>query len=107
MELALITVIILHGFFHALGFLKSYQLAHFSHLTQAISHFQGIIWLLSGILFLCAAILFAFQQTFWWLFLGIAIIASQSLIVSDWQDAKFGTVANAWILVATIIGLNG
>lgn len=107
MELVLTALIILHGFFHALGFLKSYQLAHFSHLTQSISHFQGIMWLLSGSFFLSAAILFASQQPFWWLFLGIAVIVSQSLILSDWRDAKFGTIANALILAVTIIGLIG
>jgi len=103
----LLTLIVLHGFFHAFGFLKAFQLVQFRQLTHTISRSQGILWLLSGSLFLCAAILLALQQPFWWLFLGIAVVVSQSLILTDWRDAKFGTIANALILAVTIIGLIG
>jgi len=44
------------------------------------------------------------KADWWWIFAFIAIVSSQILIISSWQDARFGTIANVIILIATIAG---
>jgi hypothetical protein len=45
-----------------------------------------------------------FKNDKWWIVGIIAAVISQALIVTSWQDAKFGTIANVIILIAAIIG---
>ena len=104
MKTALIILILLHGALHTLGFLKAYKLVGTQQLTKSISKPRGILWLLAAALFTSAAILFAFSQEWWWLLSCAAIIISQRLIIDDWKDAKFGTILNVIIFVATTIG---
>jgi len=48
--------------------------------------------------------MFAFKNSHWWLLGLIALVTSQVLIIIFWHDAKFGTIANAIVLIAVIIG---
>lgn len=99
---AFITVI--HSLIHLLGFFKAFELAKIEQLTQNISKTLGLIWLLISILFLISIVLFFLKKDYWFFFSFISIILSQILIISCWQDAKFGTVANIIILIPTILG---
>lgn len=104
MKAVLIILIILHGAVHALGFLKAYNIAPVSQLTQPISRLNGTLWFFTGLLFISASILFSFQQPWWWMLSFPAIILSEYLIINDWHDAKFGTVMNLLVFIATIFG---
>jgi hypothetical protein len=93
-----------HGLVHLIGFAKGFGYAEMSQLTQSISKSQGMLWLIATLLFLTTITIFLLRRDWWWLFGIVAILASQYLIFTTWQDAKFGTIANVIILIAVIIG---
>lgn len=95
-------IILLHGLIHLLGFVKAFEWAPVQQLTRTIPKPFGLIWLLVALLFLATAALYFSRKGDWWI-IGIpAVILSQLLIVLYWQDAKFGTLANLVILLATL-----
>mgnify|MGYP005666416263 CR=1 FL=1 len=101
----LIFIIVVHGLIHLLGFLKAFELASIEQLTQTIGKPMGLLWLVATLLFLVTGVTFLLnsQHWFWWAL--TAVVLSQILIFSSWQDAKVGTIANGIILVAAIVGL--
>jgi ssRNA-specific RNase YbeY (16S rRNA maturation enzyme) len=46
-----ISIIIIHGLIHLMGFAKSFGLLRITELSQDISKPLGLLWLLSAILF--------------------------------------------------------
>lgn len=104
MRITFLIVIGIHGLIHLLGFAKAIGLSDVKQLTQPISKTFGVLWLLTFALIMIAAILFAFKNGYWWAIAFIAVLTSQVLIICFWQDAKFGTIANVSILMASIIG---
>lgn len=107
MRIIIPILIILHGVIHLLGFLKAYHLATVNQLTQSISRVNGLLWLITSILFVTSAFMIYLKADLWWTLSILAVALSQYLIFSSWQDAKFGTIANGVILIATIIGFGG
>lgn len=104
MRTILIVLVLLHGLIHLMGFLKAYGLANFNQLTQFISKPVGMFWLLISFLFVTIAVLMLLKKE-WWPYLGlIAVFLSQILIIVFWNDAKFGTIANIIILLASLSG---
>ncbi|MGM0944652.1 MAG: DUF6544 family protein [Bacteroidota bacterium] len=102
MKTALLFFACLHGFIHLMGFLKAFKLAEIQQLTQPISTTQGVFWLIGAMLFLAFA-LAAFLEKPIAGYLGlVAVLLSQVLIFTVWQDAKFGSVANLILLLAAI-----
>jgi len=104
MKTILIILIVLHGLIHLLGFTKAFNLAAVEQLTLPISKTSGVLWLFATLLFLTAALLFFMDKGYWWAPAAAAIVLSQYLIFNSWQDAKFGTIANVFILLAAIVG---
>ncbi len=100
----LIVLLLLHGLIHSMGLIKANSPGSITQLKQNISLFSGTIWLLTAILFIVAAILFFLHKEYWWVLAGLALIISQSLIIQTWTDARFGTIANFFILLAVIVG---
>lgn len=105
MRTAFVILLVVHGLIHLLGFIKAYKFAPVNELSIPISEAKGIFWLVSAILFVVAALLFLLKSDAWWILSLVAVLLSQYLIFTSWQDAKFGTIANIIILAATIIGL--
>lgn len=103
MRIALIILIGIHGIIHLFGFLKAFGISEFTAISQPISKPFGLVWLLTFLLFALAIVLLIFQSNYWWLIGFLAVIASQILIITNWSDAKFGTIANLIMLVASII----
>ncbi|GAA5225387.1 hypothetical protein GCM10025777_60180 [Membranihabitans marinus] len=56
------------------------------------------------VLFAITVVLLIAQYNYWWIIGIVGVILSQFLIINYWVDAKFGTIANVIILLATIIG---
>lgn len=106
MRIAFILLTTIHGLIHLLGFLKAFGLSDVNQLTLPVSKQFGMIWLIVFLFCAIAAILFALNYQYWWVFGFIASLSSQILIVFFWQDAKFGTIANLIILIASIIGFS-
>ncbi len=100
----LTAVLLIHGLIHLMGPAKAFGLAQLPQLHKAISVSMGLLWLLAAVLALAAAIaLWLWPRGFW--ALGVmAAIVSQIAIVSAWQDAKFGTIANVLLLFASTVG---
>ena len=95
-------LIVVHGLLHSMGFAKAFGYA-FVNQTIYISTSTGYAWLISGLLFLAASWLFIAKKKNWWIVAVIAVTCSQILIASVWQDARFGTIANAIILFTSIL----
>lgn len=104
MRIALIIFIGIHGIIHLFGFFKAFGISEFNAISHPISKTFGIFWVLTFLLFAVTAILILVHSDYWWLSGFLALIISQLLIFNSWSDAKFGTIANAIILLATLIG---
>jgi len=104
MRIVLIGLIIIHSLIHLLGFAKAFKIAKVPELHQPISKVKGSLWLLASIAFGLAALLFGLEKDWWWMFSISGLVISQFLVVNDWHDARFGTIANVIILVITVIG---
>jgi len=104
MRITLIILIGIHGIIHLFGFFKAFGISEFNAISQPISKTYGIFWLLTFLLFAITIILIHVHSDYWWLSGFLAVIISQVLILNYWSDAKFGTIANLIILLATIIG---
>lgn len=92
-------VILAHAAVHLLGFAKAFGLAEVSALQQPISKPLGTLWLGAALLLACSSILVLASPSSWWFVAGLAVIFSEIAIVTSWQDAKFGTLANLVVLV--------
>lgn len=99
-----IFIVALHGLIHLMGFAKAFRFAEMNQLTQAISKAQGIFWLAATLLFLVTASLFLLKKEWWLIVASAAVVISQSLIMTSWQDAKFGSLANLIILLVALAG---
>lgn len=93
-----------HGLIHLMGFAKAFQFAEIKQLTTTISKPVGFMWFLATFLFVITAVLFLFKKDYWAIFAIGAVLISQIVVILNWHDAKFGTIANAIILIAAIIG---
>ena len=87
-----------------MGFAKAFDYGNITQLTKEISKPEGMVWLLTAFLFITATVLFPLKNVSWPIFCIVAVIMSQVLIINIWSDAKFGTIANAIILIVAIAG---
>lgn len=97
-------ILFIHGLIHLMGFVKAFDLAEISQLSQAISKPRGILWLICAILFCTAVIVFLAKASWWWMLVLPAVVVSQVLVFIYWQDAKFGTIANIIALAGSLWG---
>ena len=95
---------VLHGLIHFLGFAKAFTLADIPQLAQPISEPQGLLWLAAGVLCLVAAGASFFTPRWWWAFGTVAVVMSQAVILTSWNDAQAGTIANVLLLAASLYG---
>lgn len=107
MRIALSILIGIHGIIHLFGVFKAFGISGFNGVSQAISKTYGIFWLLAFLLFAITIIFILVHSNYWWVSSFLAVIISQVLICNNWTDAKFGTIANVIILLATIIAYSG
>ena len=106
MRIALNVLIVIHGIIHLFGFLKAFGISEFNAISQPISKTYGVLWFLTFLLFTITIILNLIHSDYCWLSGLFAVIISQLLILNYWSDAKFGTIANIIILLASIIGFS-
>ncbi len=103
LKITLISILIFHGVIHLLGFVKAFNYAEIKELKLPISKRLGLVWLTVFALFLFAAIQYTLKVDWWWITTIVAILVSQVIIISSWQDAKYGTVIN--ILITSLLAL--
>lgn len=104
MRVLLAGFLILHGALHLMGFAKAFGWAALPQLSQPISRPMGVLWLLAALATLGAAALSVFAPRLFFLAGSVALVLSQVAIVSSWQDAKYGTIANVVLLLAVALG---
>jgi hypothetical protein len=76
-----ISIIIIHGLIHLMGFAKSFGLLRITELSQDISKPLGLLWLLSAILFFSVGILYLSNKDWWWIPGIFAIILLQQFFI--------------------------
>ncbi|MDY0281177.1 MAG: hypothetical protein RBR35_11520 [Salinivirgaceae bacterium] len=96
-------IVLLHGFIHLLGFVKAFDLQKVKALSIPVSKPMGVAWFMVTVLFLLYGTLYYLNIKYAWLFGIFAMIASQILIIYFWNDAKFGTIPNLFILTVVLI----
>lgn len=95
-------LIVAHASILSLGFCKAFSLATLQAL-QPITRPMGLLWLAAALLFLAAALMLYTLPRWWWLPAGLALVCSTVVIVAAWNDAKFGLIPNAIILLPAIV----
>ena len=106
MKYIFLALIFLHGAIHLMGFAKAFKLAQIEQLTTDISKFSGLVWFIVFLLFVVTCIAFLAKAQ-WWNWLAIvAVVISTILIISFWNDAKFGNIPNVIILLVTLFYLS-
>lgn len=106
MSRVLVALLLLgHGAIHWLGAAKGLGWAAVDQLSQPVSRFGGIGWLVAGICFLTSTALLVGQRGEWWAPALLGVALSQVLVVGAWSDAKFGTIANGLILLLAMVAL--
>lgn len=104
-------VVFIHALIHLMGFVNAWKLAEVKGLAGGtlfssspfLSKLFGVLWLLATLCFILAGVLFLLKRELWWALAFSGVLLSQMLIVIHWPVAKWGTVANALILIVAII----
>lgn len=104
LRIALLLLLLLHGLIHGMGFAKAFGFGEFKQLSLAISRGWGVLWLAAGVLLLVGAASRALDSAWWWLPTAGGVLISQILIIVFWSDAKFGSIANAILLLVVVVG---
>ena len=105
LTVVLAVILGLHGAVHLIGFAKAFELVPSPKREAVIPRPLGLLWLLAATAYLAAAILLFAWPERWWVAGLVGLIASQTAIVSDWKDAKVGTVVNAIIMLPLAVAL--
>ena len=101
LKIFFVLIMSVHGLIHLMGFIKGFNYATLTQLTEKISRPMGLAWLATTILFTVTIALFLFKNEAWWIVGIVAITLSQTVIITSWKDAKFGTIPN--IIIITIL----
>ena len=104
MTFLLAALLFVHGLIHLLGVVKAWRLAELPQLSQTISPMFGWLWLAASILFCAAAICLVLYPRRWWFIAGLAVVISTAAILPSWGDAKYGAVANVFVLAGVLVG---
>jgi hypothetical protein len=102
MKYVLAAMLASNGVISFLGFAKAFDLVELDQL-QPISHPLGVLWLAAAILFTIAAVMLLVRPRWWWMPAAFGVACSTFVIVAAWDDAKFGLLANAIVLVPVAV----
>jgi lysylphosphatidylglycerol synthetase-like protein (DUF2156 family) len=105
LRLLFVAIIVIHGLIHLMGAAKGFGWADVAALKQPISRSMGALWLVAGLLVLTAGVVLALQAQWWWAVAAVAAVVSQAVILTSWNDAKAGTLANIILFVVAGYGL--
>ncbi len=96
-------ILVLHGLIHLLGAAKGFGWAEVPPLRGATGGAEAWAWLAACLLVLATAALLVGGVSWWWAVGLVAVLASQTMVVSSWADAQAGTAAN--VVLALGVGL--
>jgi membrane protease YdiL (CAAX protease family) len=98
------TLFVVHGLIHLLGFAQAFELADVTQLAQPVTEFAGLLWLAAAVLCFFAAGAMFFAPRWWWAPGAAAIVVSQTVILTSWDDARFGSIMNGVLMLAVAYG---
>lgn len=101
MKLVFGILLIIHGLIHLIGFTKTLFSTKTTMQVLGIPKPIGTLWLIVFVIFMVSAALF-FTNKKWFYFTFVAVCISQILIILAWNEAKFGSIANAIVLLVSI-----
>lgn len=104
MKFLFASLLVVHGVLHLMGAAKGLRIVEVPRLTEAIAGPLGVVWLLASALLVGTAIALFVWPAGWWAVGLVAIVVSQVVLVTSWQDARFGTIANVIALVGVAFG---
>jgi hypothetical protein len=105
MKTMLIILVFIHGLLHLLGFTIAFNITKLSEVAISVSRFSGILWLVAGLLLINSVLFYINDKDWWWITAGVALLLSQYLIILNWEEAKYGTLINAIILVIILLSV--
>ena len=97
-----IVFVVSHELIHLMGPAKAFGYAALPQLEEPISKSLALVWLLASAALLATAALFVIWPRGWWMLGAVAAILSQFVILTSWTGAKYGTIANAVLLVGVV-----
>jgi hypothetical protein len=95
-----VVVVVGHGLIHLLGAAKGLGWAEVAALPEPISPAMGVAWLAAAVAVVATGVLLAARNRRWWVVGTLAVALSQAVIVTSWDDARTGTLANLLLLAA-------
>ena len=95
-------VIFIHGLIHLMGYSKAFKYSEIKAIKAHISKPIGVLWITGCLLFIATAILLIINNDYWKIVGIISVTVSQIVIITNWKDAKYGTIANLIILAYII-----
>lgn len=104
-KIGLISIVLLHGLLHLIGFSRSFSKGGVIDLPTYMPRSYGFLWLICALLFILIGFFLIFNVKGWIYFMIAALLISQVLISLTWKEAKYGTLVNILILVLSVLFL--
>ena len=104
MRTAFLTLLIVHAAIHLMWFAHSLGWVNLSYFQKDIPGMVGFSWLLAAGFFLWSALQLGRRRPKWFLPALIAVLLSQMWIFSAWEDTKYGSFANLFVMVGILVG---
>ncbi|WP_407341898.1 DUF6544 family protein [Pengzhenrongella phosphoraccumulans] len=95
-----VVVTVGHGLIHLPGAAKGLGWVEVAALPEPISPAMGAAWLTAGVTVVATGVLLAARNRQWWVAGTLAVVVSQAVIITSWDDARTGTLANILLLGA-------
>jgi asparagine N-glycosylation enzyme membrane subunit Stt3 len=115
MKYAIVSLLVIHGLIHAMGFEGAWDLAEFQGASRTPTNLVttapgsgatralGLVWLVALVAFLLAAVLLVNDSVAWRPAALLAAAISMVPVALWWQNAPMGAVANALVIAAVVI----
>ena len=97
-------LILLHGVIHLLGTAAAFGDPGRAPLAEPVGPAMGVLWFLAAGLVVVAGAGLLVGRRRWWLVGAPAVVLSQVVVLTDWDQARAGTIMNALLLVAVVHG---
>ena len=104
MRWIVVVLLVVHGLIHLMGFAKAFDYAELPQLTRPISRGDGRRMVGGGTARRCQRGEMVASPRSFWIVGGVALVVSQTVILSAWSDAKAGTIMNVVLLLAVAHG---
>lgn len=88
MRFAIAALLIVHGLLHLIGIFRPARAA----------------WVAAAAVLIIAGVLKALDRQAWWIAGALGLLLSQTLIILQWTDAKFGTIVNVFVALFVLVG---